>query len=166
MIFMMIAIEAIKDWGEQLFGFVSSIIVVALWVFIVLPYVEIIPFASMFADQTRFGIFVYICIIGTVILIIFLVGILTLVFNQLIDKYEEEKKYKFVMADVISLLEEEGIESRDEEMHIFYESFMYRDKKYVFFMKRGFPLNLLKDPTDNVTKLVTSEVYTLEKIPT
>ena len=43
---------------------------------------------------------------------------------------------------------------------------MYRDKKYMFFMKRGFPLNLLKDPQDNVTKLVTSEAYALDKIPT
>jgi len=51
-------------------------------------------------------------------------------------------------------------------MHIFYESYMYRDKKYMFFMKRGFPLNLLKDPKDNVTKLVTSDVYALERIPT
>jgi len=43
---------------------------------------------------------------------------------------------------------------------------MYRDKKYMFFMKRGFPLNLLKDPKVNVTKLVTSDVYALERIPT
>jgi hypothetical protein len=118
--------------------------------------VEIIPFASLYADQNNFGIFIYICIVGTVILLIVLVGVLTLVFNQLIDKYEEERKFKFVMEDVITLLEEEGIEHRDDEMHIFYESYMYRTKKYVFFLKRGFPLNLLKDPRDNVTKLVTS----------
>ena len=43
---------------------------------------------------------------------------------------------------------------------------MYRDKKYVFFLKKGHPLNLLKDPDDNITKLVTSQVYTLERIPT
>ena len=82
---------------------------VALWVFIVLPYVVIIPFGSIFADQSNFGIYIYSCILGTVVLLILLVGILTLVFNRLIDKYEEEKKFKFVMSDVITLLEEEGI---------------------------------------------------------
>ncbi len=43
---------------------------------------------------------------------------------------------------------------------------MYRDKKYVFFLKRGFPVNLLQDPDDKVTKLVTSEDYGLKRIPT
>lgn len=47
-----------------------------------------------------------------------------------------------------TLLEEEGVGSQDEELHILYESFMYRDKKYMFFLKKGFPLNLLKDPDD------------------
>lgn len=43
---------------------------------------------------------------------------------------------------------------------------MYRDKKYVFFLKRGYPLNLLQDPEDHITKLVTSDHYSLKKIPT
>jgi hypothetical protein len=51
-------------------------------------------------------------------------------------------------------------------LNILYESFLYRDKKYVFFLKRGYPVNLLKDPDDEITKLVTSEDYTLKRIPT
>ncbi len=43
---------------------------------------------------------------------------------------------------------------------------MYRDKKYVFFLKRGFPLNLLQDPDDHITKLVASSDYLLKKVPT
>lgn len=58
--------------------------------------------------------------------------------------------------DVQTLFEEEGVEAQDETLHILYESFLHRDKKYVFFLKRGFPLNLLKDPNDEITKLVTS----------
>jgi len=70
------------------------------------------------------------------------------------------------MEDVITLLEDEGVEAADEEVHVLYESFHYRDKKYVFFLKRGFPVNLLQDPDDKITKLVTSEDYGLKKIPT
>lgn len=72
-----------------------------------------IPFISLFVDQTSFGNFIYGCILGSVILLILMVGVLTLVFNRLIDKFEEEKKYKFMMEDVIVLFREEGIESRD-----------------------------------------------------
>lgn len=43
---------------------------------------------------------------------------------------------------------------------------MFRDKKYVFFLKRGYPVNLLQDPQDHVTKLVTSDDYHLKRIPT
>ena len=87
MMFVVVAIEVIKVIAAKIFGFVSSIIVCALWIFIIIPYVEIIPFTSLYADQTDFGIFIYICILGSIILLIFLVGVLTLVFNRLIDKY-------------------------------------------------------------------------------
>ena len=71
-----------------------------------------------------------------------------------------------MIEDVTTLFEEEGVQSRDEELHILYESFIYRDKKYVFFLKRGFPVNLLKDPDDEITKLVDSQDYQLKKVPT
>lgn len=87
MIVVLVALEYIKGVAEKIFGFVSSIIVLALWIFIVLPYVEVIPFVSLFASQSEFGNFIYGCIIGSVILLILMVGILTLVFNRLIDKF-------------------------------------------------------------------------------
>lgn len=34
-------------------------------------------------------------------------------------------------------------------MHVLYESFENRDKKYVYFLKRGYPLKLWKDPSAN-----------------
>ena len=37
---------------------------------------------------------------------------------------------------------------------------------YFFFLKRGYPVNLLKDPDDEITKLVTSQDYGLKRIPT
>lgn len=89
MVLIDLALQAIKSYGKNIFGFISSIIVAALWIFIIFPYVVMIPFISIFVDQTRFGNFVYGCILATVVLLIFLVGILTLVFNKLIDKYEE-----------------------------------------------------------------------------
>ena len=166
MIALSLALEAIRESAQKIFGFTSTIIVICLWIFIILPYVELIPFASLFADQSNFGKFIFGCILGTVILLIFLVGILTLIFNRFIDKFEEEKKFKFMMEDVMTLFEEEGIEAQDSQLHILYESFLYRDKKYVFFLRRGFPLNLLQDPEDKVTKLVTFEDYNLKRIPT
>jgi hypothetical protein len=84
-------------------------IVAALWIFIMFPYAVMIPFISIYIDQTKFGTFIYGCILATVVLLILMVGILTLVFNTLIDKYEEEKKFKFMTEDVSTLLEEEGV---------------------------------------------------------
>jgi hypothetical protein len=88
MIIILFALDNIRETANKIFGFVSSTIVISLWLFIVLPYVEIIPFVSIFADQTNFGNFIFGCIIGTVILLIFLVGVLTLIFNRFIDKFE------------------------------------------------------------------------------
>jgi hypothetical protein len=45
-------------------------------------------------------------------------------------------------------LKEEGIETEDEVLHILHESYENRDEKYVFFMKRGFPIRVFKDPKD------------------
>ena len=140
--------------------------IITLWLFIIFPYVVMIPFVSIFVDQTRFGSFVYACILASVVLLIVMVGVLSLVFNKLLDKYSEEKKYKFIMEDVITLFNEEGAEAEDQFVHILYESFLYRDRKYVFFLKRGFPVNLFQDPEDKITRLITSEDYALNRVPT
>ena len=87
MVFIVIAFEALKSFAKNMFGFISSIIAIVIWIFIVFPYVVLIPFVSIYVDQTKFGTFVYGCILGTIVLLILLVGILTLLFNRLIDKY-------------------------------------------------------------------------------
>lgn len=88
MVLISLALDSVKSSAEKIFGFVSSIIVISLWIFIIIPYVELIPFASLYVDQAKFGTYVYGCILGSIVLLIFLVGVLTLVFNKLIDKYE------------------------------------------------------------------------------
>ncbi len=88
MVLISLALDSVKSSAEKIFGFVSSIIVISLWIFIIIPYVELIPFASLYVDQTKFGTYIYGCILGSIVLLIFLVGVLTLVFNKLIDKYE------------------------------------------------------------------------------
>jgi hypothetical protein len=113
MIFVVFALESIKSFAKNMFGFISTIIVSAMWIFIVFPYVVLIPFLSIHVDQTKFGTFVYGCILATVVLLVFLVGILTLVLNTLIDKYEEEKKFKYITEDVMTILEEEGVGAQD-----------------------------------------------------
>lgn len=88
MILILLALDSIREVAQKIFGFISTIMVISLWTFMILPYVEIIPFASLFADQSNFGQFIFGCILGTVVLLIFLVGILTLIFNRFIDKFE------------------------------------------------------------------------------
>ena len=46
--------------------------------------------------------------------------------------------------DVKSYLNDEGIMIEDEALHIFYEAFENRDDKFVYFMKRGYPVRLFK----------------------
>ncbi len=70
-------------------GFILPIMIIVLWTFIIFPYVVLIPFISIYVDQTKFGTFVYGCILATIVLLILLVGVLTFLFNKLIDKYEE-----------------------------------------------------------------------------
>lgn len=87
MVFIVMAFDALKSFAQNMLYFITPIISILIWIFIVFPYVVLIPFVSIYVDQTKFGTFVYGCILGTVVLLILLVGILTLVFNRLIDKY-------------------------------------------------------------------------------
>ena len=64
------------------------------------------------------------------------------------NKFDAEKKVKFMTEDVKTYLNDEGIEAEDEVLYILYESYDNRDKRYVFFLKRGYPLNVLKDQED------------------
>lgn len=73
----------------------------------------LIPTASIYVDQTNFGTFIYYCILGSVALMIVLVGVISMIFNILMNKFEEEKRYMFVIEDVKQFLDEEGIKSTD-----------------------------------------------------
>ena len=84
-------------------------------------------------------------ILASVLLLVFLVTSVSVIFNMLMNKFEEEKKIKFIMEDVQTYLSDEGISLEDEVKHIMYESYEYRDRKYVFFMKRGYPIRLWRE---------------------
>ena len=88
MLLIVIAFEKIKEFSLKLFNFVSPITVTCLWLFILTPFTQLMPFASLYADQTNIGSFIYTCILISVVLLILLVGILTFIFNKFIDKYE------------------------------------------------------------------------------
>lgn len=54
---------------------------------IVLPYVVVIPTASIYVDQSKFGSFIYQCILASALLLIVLVGIISMIFNILMNKF-------------------------------------------------------------------------------
>lgn len=47
-------------------------------------------------------------------------------------------------------------------MHILYESFEYRDKKYVYFLKRGYPIRLWIEKSSAAGQDVKTIVYNQE----
>jgi hypothetical protein len=94
----------IKESNLKVTTFLSTVIITSLWLTIILPFVILIPTMSIYVDQTAFGTFIYDCILGTVVLMIFLVGVISLIFNILMNKFEEEKRYKFAIEDVIAYL--------------------------------------------------------------
>lgn len=61
------------------------------------------------------------------------------------NKFEEEKRYKYVIEDVKLFLDEEGVDSNDEVLHVFHEAYECRDRKYIFYLKNGYPINVVKD---------------------
>jgi hypothetical protein len=60
------------------------------------------------------------------------------------NKFEEEKKAKYLTEGLEPHLRQYGIETNDEALYVMYESFENRDQKYVYFMKRGYPIKLEK----------------------
>lgn len=69
-------------------SFLSGVLVISLWIFLYLPYVIILPIASIFISTDYFGEFVSSCILGTALLMIVLVSVLSIVFNMLMNKFE------------------------------------------------------------------------------
>lgn len=125
------------------------VIIMIGWIILVLPYLMSIPIISLYVEYYKtdnFYTFVYGVILATTFLMILLVSAISILFNMLMNKFEEERKVKFMIEDVETFLKDEGIETEDEVMYVLYESFEHRDKKYCFFLKRGYPVKLWKEP--------------------
>jgi hypothetical protein len=82
-----IGFEFIKDGNKKIIPFISPVLIIALWITIIIPYAIGIPTASIYADQTDFGYFVYECILASALLLIVLVGVVSMIFNILIGKF-------------------------------------------------------------------------------
>ncbi len=83
-----IGFEFIKDSNKKILNFVTPVLSIALWVSAVIPYVVGIPTASIYTDQSWFGYFIYNCILASALLIILIVGVVSLIFNILMNKFE------------------------------------------------------------------------------
>lgn len=104
-----IGFEYIKDSNKKIIPFVAPVLTISLWIAIIIPFVIAIPTASIYVDQTEFGYFVYDCILVSALLLIIMVGIISMIFNILMNKFEEEKRYKYVIEDVKQFFDEEGV---------------------------------------------------------
>jgi hypothetical protein len=79
--------KVLKDSNAIILPFLAPIMIISLWIAIIIPYTIVIPTFSIFIDQSFFGNFIYICILGTVLLLIILVGVISMIFNSLMNKF-------------------------------------------------------------------------------
>jgi len=87
MMFISYGFMFVKDSNPKISQFLSPVIIIALWSTIIFPYVILIPTLSVYTDQTNFGNFIYYSILGSVVLMIFLVGVISMIFNILMNKF-------------------------------------------------------------------------------
>ncbi len=87
MFFIAMGFEYVKDSNKKIIPFVVPILVISLWITVIIPYVIGIPTASIYTDQTEFGLFIYNCILASALLLIILVGIISMIFNILMNKF-------------------------------------------------------------------------------
>lgn len=82
-----IGLHVVKRNNKEIMNFVSGILTILIWIFLIIPYAIALPIVSIFVTSDQYGVFVYSCILGTTLLLIVLVSILSIVFNVLMDKF-------------------------------------------------------------------------------
>lgn len=87
MLLIAVSFEYLKKDNKKILPFLGPVLVLSLWMTIVLPYVISIPTASIYVNQTQFGTFIYNCILASTLLLIMLVGMISMIFNMLINKF-------------------------------------------------------------------------------
>lgn len=81
------ALHVVKGNNKDIMNFVSGVLVILIWIFLILPYVMVLPIASIFITDDEKGLFIYGCILGTTLLLILLVSVMSIVFNVLMNKF-------------------------------------------------------------------------------
>jgi hypothetical protein len=82
-----IGLHIVKIRNKDIINFLSGVLVILLWIFLIIPYAIALPIISAFIDITEYGNFIYICILGTTLLLIILVSAMSIVFNVLMNKF-------------------------------------------------------------------------------
>jgi hypothetical protein len=83
-----IGLHIIKGNNKNIINFLSGILVILIWIFLIIPYAIVLPITSIYISSSQFGIFIYSCILATTLLLILLVSIMSIVFNILMNKFE------------------------------------------------------------------------------
>ena len=118
-----IGLTLLKNSNEQIHKFLSPVSALLIWFLLVVPFVEMVPIMSVFINQSLFGNFMYYVISGASALVILVVSVITLIFNALMNRFEEEKKMKYITHELKEYFNNEGVESDDVILHKFYESY-------------------------------------------
>lgn len=139
---LIVGLTITKNANEQIHKFLSPVCAIFVWSLLVLPFIEAIPVASVFIDQSQFGSFMYYVIAASTLLLVLVVSVFTLIFNALLNRFEQEKKMKFITNELKLYFNQEGLEADDMVLHRMYESYEYRDHKYMYYMRNGYPINM------------------------
>lgn len=94
-----IAFSIVKDRNQKVVDFLCPVIIVLGWFLLIVPYGIAIPIVSIYYES-EFFLFVYGVILATTVLMIILVSAVSIIFNILMNKFEQEKKVKFMIEDV------------------------------------------------------------------
>ena len=95
-----LALLWIKKKNEAIMKFLGGILVILAWVLLVIPYVVGVPIGAVYIAPSRYGEYIYGVILASTVLLVFIVSFMSLIFNLLMNKFEEEKKIKFMTEDV------------------------------------------------------------------
>lgn len=83
-----IGLHIVKNNNKDIMNFLSGVLIIIIWIFLFIPYVIALPIISIFIELSKYGEFISGCILGTTLLLIVLVSIMSIVFNILMNKFE------------------------------------------------------------------------------
>lgn len=117
---LIVGLTITKNANEHIHKFLSPVSAIFVWWLLIIPFIESIPVASVFIDQSLFGQFMYYVIAASTLLLILVVSVFTLIFNALLNRFEQEKKMKFITNELKLYFNLEGLEADDMVLHRMY----------------------------------------------